>query len=320
MSELWAATDLDLDRQVALKLLAPQADPTRFRREARAVAAFAHPNICTLYSYGETDNRPFMVLEYLPGGSLEDRLGSRRNLPDEEVARIATEVAAGLAHAHERGVVHRDLKPANILFDAQARAKTADFGIALVGEQSSLTEAGTVFGTAAYISPEQAAGEQATPASDVYAFGVILFRMLTGALPFEATDAIALASMHRERPAPPVTSIRPDAPARLESLAAAALAKSPLDRPRDGNALLAELADVGRPPPAQAAAATQILPPTPRRGRTALVLVAAAIVAAAGIALAVAITLRGGAPARTTPSTTGSTDTATATASAQQPG
>ena len=302
MSEVWAATDLDLDREVAVKLVGAHADPARFQREARAVAALAHPSICTLYSYGETNGRPFIVLEYLPGGSLEERLAPGRPLPDDVTAHVAAEVASGLAHAHERGVVHRDLKPQNILFDAQGRAKIADFGIAQVGHDSGLTETGTVFGTAAYLSPEQAAGEPATAASDVYAFGVILFRMLTGRLPFEGDDALTVAAMHRDRPAPSVTSLRPDAPAALESIAAAALAKSPFDRPRNGGALLAELADVVRHPAAETAV-TQILQPAPKRRRTALVVLVAAILAAAGAAVAVALTLRSGnagAPTSTT--------------------
>jgi serine/threonine protein kinase len=312
MSEIWAATDLDLDRKVAVKLLAPRADPVRFEREARAVAALAHPNICTLYSYGEIDGRPFMVLEYLSGGSLEERLAAGPPLPDEDIGRLAAEIAAGLAHAHARGVVHRDLKPANILFDSQGRVKIADFGIAQIGGASGLTEAGTVFGTAAYISPEQVAGEHATPASDVYAFGVILFRMLTGRLPFEAADAITLAAMHRDRAAPPVTSLRPDAPPGLESVAAAALAKSPADRPRDGAALLAELGDVVRPLAAETAA-TQVLRPARERGRTAIIVVAAAILATAGVALAIAVTVRDGTPIRTStslPETTAAASTA----------
>jgi serine/threonine-protein kinase len=301
MSEVWSATDLDLDRKVAVKLLATQANPARFEREARAAAALAHPNISTIYSYGDAGGRPFMVLEYLPGGSLEDRLADHRPLPDEEAMRIATEIAAGLAHAHVRGLVHRDLKPANVLFDRQGRAKVADFGIARIGEQSRLTEAGTVLGTAAYISPEQAAGEPATPASDVYAFGVIVFRMLTGRLPFESRDALELASMHRDRPPPAIAAFRRDAPVRLESVASAALAKSPLDRPRDGAAILAELAGAPRPV-GEETAATQILSPTRERGRTAFVVVAAAILAGAGVALAVAVTFRGGTPAIATSS------------------
>jgi serine/threonine-protein kinase len=137
------------------------------------------------------------------------------------------------------------MKPANILFDAEGRAKIADFGIARIGGAGTLTEAGTVLGTASYISPEQAAGQPATPASDVYSFGVILFRMITGRLPFESRNAMELVRMHRDSEPPPVSVFRPDAPARLESIASAALAKDPADRPPDGGAVLAELAASG---------------------------------------------------------------------------
>src|ERR687885_898904 len=184
MGEVWEARDLELDRTVALKLLGPQADPARFQREAHAAAALSHPNVTQLFDYGAWEGRPYMVLEFLPGGTLEDRLGDGRPLPDAETERIAREIASGLAHAHSRGLVHRDLKPANILFDEEGRAKIADFGIA------RLSGAGTLTGTAAYISPEQASGRPAGPASDVYSFGVILYRMLAGRLPFEAASAM----------------------------------------------------------------------------------------------------------------------------------
>src|SRR5437763_12326501 len=206
MSEVWEAEDLELGRMVALKLLGPTADPARFQREARAAASLAHPNVNQLFDYGEWEGRPYMVLELLPGGSLENRLREARPLPDGDVERLAREIAAGLAHAHARGLVHRDLKPANVLCDDEGHAKIADFGIARMGGAGTLTEAGTLLGTAAYISPEQAAGEPATPASDVYSFGVILFRMLTGRLPFTAEVPLGLVAMHRNAPAPHVAS------------------------------------------------------------------------------------------------------------------
>src|SRR5207237_1105181 len=140
-----------------------------------------------------------------PGGTLESRLANGVPLADAEAARIAADLAAGLAYAHAKGLVHRDLKPANVLFDAEGRAKIADFGIARVVGSGTLTEAGTVLGTAAYISPEQAAGESATPASDVYSFGVILYRMLSGRLPFEADTPVAVAAKHLNEPLPLVT-------------------------------------------------------------------------------------------------------------------
>src|SRR4051794_7775180 len=314
MSEVWSAEDQELGRRVAIKLLAPNADTLRFEREARAVASLGHPNITQLYDYGEENGRPFMVLEYLGGGTLEDRLTSGKPLPDDETLAIATGVAAGLAQAHARGVVHRDLKPANVLFDDEGRPKIADFGIArMAAGEGTLTEAGTVLGTAAYISPEQAMGEPATPASDVYSFGVLLYRMLTGRLPFEADDPMELVLQHRDALPPPVTQFRPDAPARLEATTMAALEKRPADRPADGSALLVEL---GAPAAGLTSAttvlagadATQILPraaapaaaasapvesyaaPPPPRNRTPLIVAALIVLALAGAALAYAVT------------------------------
>ena len=285
MSAVWEAEDLELARRVAVKTLAPSADRQRFEREARAVAALSHANIVALYDYGESEGRPFMVLECLQGGSLEDRLANGEPLPDAETRRIAADVAAGLAHAHERGLVHRDLKPANILFDAEGRAKIADFGIARMRGTGTLTETGTVLGTASYLSPEQATGATAGPSSDVYSFGVILFRLLTGRLPFAAKNAMELVRMHRDDAPPAVGTLRADAPSDLAALAAASLVKDPAARPADGSALVAALRGD------ELELATQIIPPPPRRRRLP---VAAAVVAAilllAGGALAIALT------------------------------
>jgi serine/threonine protein kinase len=181
-----------------------------------------------------------------------------------------------------------------VLCDAQGRAKIADFGIAVAGESDGLTAAGTVLGTAAYISPEQASGDRVMQASDVYSFGVILYRMLTGRLPFESEDGLALIAMQRDDPPPPLSAFRPDAPARLESVAMAALAKSPADRPQDGAALLAELQSTGRDVGGETAA-TQILRPERRhRIRTGVL---AAVLAAAGVGAAIAVTVDGSKPA-----------------------
>jgi serine/threonine protein kinase len=314
MSSVWLAQDEELGRKVAVKMLAGSADRARFEREARAAAALSHPNISALYDYGEADGRPYMVLEYLPNGSLEDRLKGDP-IPDDEALRLATEMAAGLAHAHERDLVHRDLKPSNVLFDGEDRAKIADFGIARMGGSGTLTEAGTVLGTAAYISPEQASGRPAGPASDVYSFGVILFRMLTGRLPFVSTTAMELVRMHRDDPPPSVGELRADAPARLESITAAALAKDPADRPADGGALLRELRGMGGDAtrivapgafPAPASDATQVLRPVrpPRRRRRELWLVPLVLlILGAGVALALVTTGGGGETGTTNPLT-----------------
>ncbi|HUZ99378.1 MAG TPA: serine/threonine-protein kinase [Gaiellaceae bacterium] len=295
MSEVWVATDLELGRRVAVKLLAPNEDIARFEREARAVAALADPNVTQLYDYGESDGRPFMVLEYLSGGSLEDLLRANGALPDGDTHRIAAEIAAGLAHAHARGVIHRDLKPSNVLFDEEGRAKLSDFGIArMAAGDGTLTEAGTVLGTAAYISPEQAAGLPATAASDVYSFGVLLFRMLTARLPFESDDPLTLVVQHRDEAPPLVTDIRPDAPLELAATATAALTKDPAARPPNGAALVDALAGVG----AALGADTEVtrvmagFAPPPRRPRRGRVLAVAVllILALAGGVLAYAVT------------------------------
>ena len=300
MSEVWRAHDDTLDRTVALKMLSPTADLERFRREARSLAGLAHENVMRVFDYGEAETGPFMALEWLPNGTLEDRL-ARGALPPAETRRIAHGIAAGLAHLHSRGLVHRDLKPANVLFDEEGRPKVADFGLARhAAGPGTLTEAGTVLGTAAYISPEQAAGEPAGPASDVYSFGVILFRMLTGALPFVADDALALVDMHRRTPAPAVETLQPDAPPELAALTAAALRKDPAERPADGAALLATLGTAAAPvSPAADMQATQVLPPPPApaastrtgrlTGRRALIALALLVLAASGGLLAWAV-------------------------------
>jgi eukaryotic-like serine/threonine-protein kinase len=328
MSSVWLAQDEELERRVAVKMLGQNADRARFEREARAAAALSHPNICSLYDYGEADGRPYMVLEYLPNGSLEDRLKSGP-LPDDETLRFATEMAAGLAHAHERGLVHRDLKPANVLFDVEDRAKIADFGIARMGDSGTLTEAGTVLGTASYISPEQASGHPAGPASDVYSFGVILFRMLTGRLPFVSTNAMELVRMHRDDAPPSVAELRDDAPARLESLTAAALAKDPADRPADGGALLRELRGTGgdatmllAPGPLPAATeATQVLRPArpARRKREYWLVPLVLLLLAAGVALALLTTSGNGGSTKTTNRLTGLSLPQVSTAASTKP-
>jgi serine/threonine-protein kinase len=273
------------------------------------VASLAHPNITQLYDYGEDEGRPYIVLEYVPGGTLEERLRNQSLLPDDETFGIAAGIAAGLAHAHARGVVHRDLKPANVLFDEEGRPKLADFGIArMAAGEGTLTEAGTVLGTAAYISPEQAMGEPATAASDVYSFGVILYRLLAGRLPFESDDPLRLVMLHRDEPPPPISEFRGDAPPALESTALAALAKDPADRPQNGAALLAELGmPAGGPTTATRmleGAATRVLPiatataavppapptPAPRRNRGPLAVAGLLVLALAGGAIAYAVT------------------------------
>jgi eukaryotic-like serine/threonine-protein kinase len=292
MAEVWLAVDSQLGRHVALKLLRADADPARFEREAHAVASLSHPNICRLYDYGSEAGRPFMVFEHMPGGTLEERLGTGEPLSDSETQEIATEVAAGLAHAHDRGLIHRDLKPANVLFDEEGRAKISDFGIARLAGVDTLTEAGTLIGTAAYMSPEQASGEPASPASDVYSFGVILYRMLTGRLPFETASPVDLLRRQQYEAPPAIHSLRPDAPMVLAAVAEESLAKSPAERPPDGRALVGLLS--GALVPMAADTRTQVLAPTQvlaqpgsrRRPWLIAALIGVPLLLIAGIALA----------------------------------
>jgi serine/threonine protein kinase len=340
MSEVWLAEDRKLGRLVAVKLLAGGGDPARLIREARAIAALSHPNIAGVYDVGEAGGRQFIVLEYLPGGTLEDRLTDERPLPDWETERLAEQIAAGLAHAHANGIVHRDLKPSNVLFDAEGRAKLADFGIARAAGQVTLTDAGTVMGTAAYLSPEQAEGRPAGPAADVYSFGVILFRLLTGHLPFTGSTPIELALKHQGTRPPSVRSLRPGAPAGLAAIAERALAKSPEARPANGSqlaALLGEPATAVLPPaadptlvlrPKQETGATHVLshripPPAgrpPRRDgrRLAALLAVLALLAGGGVLAAVLAAGWGDDPPPAAPVTGRATTTTTVPATTPQ--
>jgi eukaryotic-like serine/threonine-protein kinase len=284
MSEVWLARDLELERPVAVKLLTAGGTAPRFEREARSAASLSHPNIVGVFDYGEFEGRLYLVLEYVPGGTLDERLSAAMPapLPDEQTAGIAPDLAAGLAHAHAHGIVHRDLKPSNILFDGEARAKIADFGVARALSDATLTTTGAVVGTAQYMAPEQASGAEVGPESDVYAFGVILFQMLTGRPPFEVDHPVAEMLTKTWQPAPPVESVRPGAPAFLAGLADSALALDRHARPTDGAALVVALDQQALPVPASAADTIVISHPRepgrvarpPQRRRTYLALAA----------------------------------------------
>ncbi|MGB5052285.1 MAG: serine/threonine-protein kinase, partial [Caldilineaceae bacterium] len=225
MAEVYEGLDPDLDRPVAIKLILPRLAvdaqfEERFRREARLVASLRHPHIVQVYDYLVDEDGPVMVMEYLPGGSLKERLddlrGRGQRLPLSEAARITDALASALDYAHRQAAVHRDVKPANVLFDKEGAPVLADFGIArILDDDSGLTQPGTIIGTPAYLSPEQAAGEVVGPASDLYSLGVMLYEMVTGAPPFQGTTTAILTS-HASALPPPAASRVADLPAGVD--------------------------------------------------------------------------------------------------------
>ena len=193
MADVYLARDRLLDRQVAVKVLSPAfaSDPTnfeRFRREAQSAAGLNHPNIVAVYDWGEDDDAPFIVMEYVPGQTLRDLIQAYGWLSPNEAARIAAEIADALSFAHEHGVVHRDVKPGNVLIAPQGQVKVTDFGIARAETGDPLTKTGSVLGTATYFSPEQAQGFALDGRSDVYALGVVLYEMVTGTHAFDGDE------------------------------------------------------------------------------------------------------------------------------------
>jgi serine/threonine-protein kinase len=236
MGEVYRATDAELGRLVAVKLLAERhARNTdvreRFTREARAAARLsAHPNIVTVYDVGEHDRRPFIVMQYLSGGSVHDRLRSGPVAPGRALGWLA-EAARGLDAAHASGIVHRDVKPANLLLDEADRVHVTDFGIASAAGFDTLTLPGTVLGTAGYLSPEQARGEPATAASDRYALGVVAFELLTGRRPFAAETPVTEAFAHLNAEVPSAHELTPAIPTSVDEVLSRALAKDPSARP-----------------------------------------------------------------------------------------
>jgi eukaryotic-like serine/threonine-protein kinase len=294
MATVYLAYDEELHRQVAIKLLAEHlagdADfRKRFLREARLAARLSHPNVVSVYDAGEAeDGRPFIVMEYVPGTTFVE-LGQ---IAPGEAVELTTQACRGLAHAHAAGLVHRDVKPQNLLLRDDGTVKVADFGIALAAETTALTQVGTVLGTAAYLSPEQALGEQVTAAADVYSLGAVLYELLTGRPPYAFDSLADLAAKQTSGQIAPVGELAPEVPPNVEDAVMRSLARNPAYRPASAADFAREL---GAPDEATVPlhAPTRVAPALPRVSKR-LWLVLAAVLAVAAILLAVALTMVGG--------------------------
>jgi len=239
MARVFLGRDEVLDRPVAIKLLNPVHGGTeigdRFEREGRTAARLAHPNIVQVYDAGEAEldgrETSYIVMEYVPGGDLKGLINKRGKLSGAELARLGDEVCAGLAHAHERGVIHRDIKPHNILLDENGHARVSDFGIARALDATQATATGAYLGTALYSSPEQLRGKKATPQSDIYSLGATLYQAAVGEPPFTGSTPIEIASQHVSKTPVPPRERGADISGNLEALILGCLAKNPDDRP-----------------------------------------------------------------------------------------
>ena len=235
MGSVYEARDTRLGRPVAVKLLKDHLadDATfieRFRREARAAAALTHPNIAHVFDFGIDGRHHYLVMELVEGRDLAQVLREDGPIEPARAADISAKIAGALAHAHEGGVIHRDVKPANVILGPDDRVKVTDFGIARAAGESTLTATGSVMGTAQYISPEQASGRPAGPTSDIYSLGIVLFEMLTGAVPFTGESALSIAMRHINDEVPRPSSLQPAVPEELDAVVAKACAKDPTVR------------------------------------------------------------------------------------------
>jgi serine/threonine-protein kinase len=270
MSTVHRALDERLERRVAVKLLAEHLaeDPTfvsRFQREAQAAARLVHPNIVQVFDSGldEGSHQHFIVMEYIEGQSCAEILRDDGWVDVEEAVAIIGQACEGLHYAHRHGVVHRDVKPGNLLRAREGEVKLADFGIAKATEQSSITQVGSVLGTAAYLAPEQARGEEAGPRADLYALGVVAYQLIAGRLPYEATSLTELALKQQQEEPPTLDTIVADVSPELADAVAIALALDPRERYATARDMGDAISDAMRGiPPTEPATGTRGAPAT----------------------------------------------------------
>ncbi|MDX6486553.1 MAG: eukaryotic-like serine/threonine-protein kinase, partial [Gaiellaceae bacterium] len=287
MANVYLAEDQELGRRVAIKILNErhandEQFVERFRREAKNAAALSHPNIVSIYDRGEAEGTYYIAMEFLDGRTLKELVISRGPAPVTVSIEYARQILQALRFAHKHGIVHRDIKPHNVLVDAEGRVKVTDFGIARAGT-SQMTEAGSIVGTAQYLSPEQARGTAVDQRSDLYSLGIVLYELLTGTLPFNGDTPVEIAMKHLSTVPEPPSATRPDIPRDLDLIVMRALAKNPEERYQSAEEMDADLerfargsavssvteesaTQIMRAPldPIAATAATMIAPP--RRG------------------------------------------------------
>jgi eukaryotic-like serine/threonine-protein kinase len=250
MADVWLAEDQELGRKVAIKILhdryANDAQfVERFRREATHAAGLSHPNVVSIYDRGEAEGSYFIVMEYVEGRTLKELIVTRGPCPVPVAISYVRQVLAALRYAHRNGIVHRDIKPHNVLVDHEGRVKVADFGIARAGS-SQMTEAGSIIGTAQYLSPEQARGAPVDESSDLYSTGIVLYELLTGEVPFTGETPVEIAMKHLSQVPPAPSTIRHGIPRDLDLIVLRALAKEPADRYRSAKEMDRDLELVGR--------------------------------------------------------------------------
>jgi serine/threonine-protein kinase len=247
MADVYLAHDEVLDRDVALKLLKDQYAKNEgfielFKREARSAASLSHPHIVLIFDGGESgDGMYYISMEYLPGGTLKDRIMSKGALPARTAAAVGLQIAEALQAAHHRGIIHRDVKPRNILITDSGHVKVADFGIARAAEATTISDLGDILGSAKYMSPEQASGEPVGAASDLYSLGVVLYEMLTGSVPFEASTPEEVSAEHAGGPPPHPREVNPKVSEGMDALVMRLLATDPKDRYASADQLTKDL-------------------------------------------------------------------------------
>ena len=251
MATVWLGYDTILDRQVAIKTFKIDANDEdavkRFNREAKAVTSLSHPNIVSIYDVENEGEFYYLILEYVEGMTLKDYMTKNSRIPIETIVHIAKQIAAGLSHAHQNGIIHRDIKPQNILMNENLTCKITDFGIARAYGDTTLTQTNQMLGTVYYLSPEQARGNVATAQSDIYSLGIFIFEMITGQIPFKGESAVAIALKHLQEELPEIDKYRENVPQSVKNIVLQATMKNPNERYISSKELFEDLSTVLNP-------------------------------------------------------------------------